>query len=226
VQGVLTSIAEAVRTADGVAAVQVVVAGSTADPAWMLGEAGFVAGAGFSDRLRECRERGARLVSYDAAEPRQRLLPDRRTRMLADGAWRPLHGYIQQLEWRDYAATPIPVRGSGGAINCYLAPGAGVSEGLMRFFRAMAEVAAAAVAPALDAAAEASARIERLTSREREVLELVRIGCSNAELAERLGMRERTARTHMSRILGKLEVASRTQAALLANRLPIGPAGS
>lgn len=57
-----------------------------------------------------------------------------------------------------------------------------------------------------------------LTEREREILALVAAGQSNKEIARRLVISERTARTHVSHILGKLGVASRTQAALLAVR--------
>jgi DNA-binding NarL/FixJ family response regulator len=57
---------------------------------------------------------------------------------------------------------------------------------------------------------------EPLTERELEVLGLVAKGHANKEIAARLGITERTARTHVSNILGKLDLASRTQAALWA----------
>jgi NarL family two-component system response regulator LiaR len=55
-----------------------------------------------------------------------------------------------------------------------------------------------------------------LTSRELEVLRLIAQGKSNREIAEDLVLAEMTVRTHVSNILGKLHVASRTQAALYA----------
>ena len=58
--------------------------------------------------------------------------------------------------------------------------------------------------------------IEPLTSREKEVLSQLAKGASNKEIAYELGITERTARTHVSNILGKLGLASRTQAALYA----------
>ena len=58
--------------------------------------------------------------------------------------------------------------------------------------------------------------VEPLTEREREVLALVGQGASNKEIASSLFITERTARTHVSNILGKLGLASRTQAALWA----------
>jgi DNA-binding NarL/FixJ family response regulator len=68
---------------------------------------------------------------------------------------------------------------------------------------------------------------EDLTPREREVLGLVAEGASNRQIAETLVVSERTARTHVSAILSKLGLVSRTQAALWAVRegLMPGPEG-
>lgn len=57
-----------------------------------------------------------------------------------------------------------------------------------------------------------------LTARERQILVLVARGRSNKEIAAELVISERTARTHVSNLLGKLELSSRTQAALVAVR--------
>ena len=57
-----------------------------------------------------------------------------------------------------------------------------------------------------------------LTSRELEVLRLVGAGKANKAIAAELGITERTARTHVSNILRKLGLSSRTQAALWAVR--------
>jgi DNA-binding NarL/FixJ family response regulator len=56
----------------------------------------------------------------------------------------------------------------------------------------------------------------RLTPRERGVLTLVAEGASNREIAKTLAVSERTASTHVSAILMKLGLSSRTQAALWA----------
>jgi len=58
--------------------------------------------------------------------------------------------------------------------------------------------------------------VEPLTAREKEVLSQLAKGAANKEIAYELGITERTARTHVSNILGKLALASRTQAALYA----------
>jgi DNA-binding CsgD family transcriptional regulator len=59
----------------------------------------------------------------------------------------------------------------------------------------------------------------RLTRREEQVLVLVCEGCSNAEIAARLFLSERTVHHHVSAVLRKLDVESRTQAVSAAQRL-------
>ncbi|MFC9559448.1 response regulator [Agromyces sp. NPDC056965] len=58
--------------------------------------------------------------------------------------------------------------------------------------------------------------LAKLTEREREVLAGLGRGRSNADLAGELGISESTAKTHVSRVLGKLGVSSRMEAAVLA----------
>jgi DNA-binding NarL/FixJ family response regulator len=62
-----------------------------------------------------------------------------------------------------------------------------------------------------------------LSARERDILVLVAAGKSNRQIAEELTISERTARTHVSNILAKLNLRSRTQAALLAIQQGIAP---
>ena len=59
----------------------------------------------------------------------------------------------------------------------------------------------------------------QLTNRELEVMRLIADGFSNAVIAKRLGISEGTVKTHVSSLLGKLQLSDRTQAAALAWRL-------
>jgi NarL family two-component system response regulator LiaR len=60
---------------------------------------------------------------------------------------------------------------------------------------------------------------ESLTERETEVLRLLATGLSNKEIAQELVIGEKTVKTHVSNILAKLNIRSRTQAALYAARI-------
>ncbi|MET8944027.1 response regulator transcription factor [Streptomyces sp. NPDC004542] len=61
-------------------------------------------------------------------------------------------------------------------------------------------------------------RLDRLTDRERAVLVLIAEGLSNTDIAGRMHLSTGTVKDHVSAVLGKLEVNSRVQAALLAER--------
>ncbi|AWI30994.1 response regulator transcription factor [Streptomyces sp. ICN441] len=82
--------------------------------------------------------------------------------------------------------------------------------------RLLAEFAAPTPVPSRDAAV-----LDVLTRREREVLSCLGEGLSNAEIAVRLRMAEATVKTHVSRLLGKLELRSRVQAGVLAKELGV-----
>jgi NarL family two-component system response regulator LiaR len=79
--------------------------------------------------------------------------------------------------------------------------------------RVVEEVAAPAAPPPPDPG---------LTPREREVLALVARGLANKRIAQELGIAEKTVKIHVSRVLHKLGVADRTQAALYAVREGLG----
>jgi len=66
--------------------------------------------------------------------------------------------------------------------------------------------------------AEEATRVSRLTDRERAVLTLVAEGLSNADIGARIHLSAGTVKDHVSAILTKLRVASRVQAALIAQR--------
>ena len=65
--------------------------------------------------------------------------------------------------------------------------------------------------------------VSALTERERAVLTLIAGGRTNREIADELVISERTARTHVSNVLRKLRLTSRTQAALVAVREGLVP---
>ena len=82
-----------------------------------------------------------------------------------------------------------------------------------------------AAAKALTASLRApKSAVEELTPRERDVVVLIAEGGTNRQIANKLGVTERTARTHVSNILAKLGLASRTQAAMWAVHHGLVPA--
>lgn len=74
---------------------------------------------------------------------------------------------------------------------------------------------------ALDLAFSTDEPVVPLTSREKEVLELVAKGANNMDISKKLFIREVTVKTHMNNIFKKLNVSNRTQAILLAMQMNI-----
>ena len=68
----------------------------------------------------------------------------------------------------------------------------------------------------LDRAVKARTRLEGLTGREREVVGLVGVGLSNAEIAANLHVVEGTVKAHVSAVLAQLGLKNRVQLAILA----------
>lgn len=114
----------------------------------------------------------------------------------------------------------------GGLLACWVASGAAWATVSVRRRRAapseimpdvLAESHVAAVQPPSRVNAERDWRV-RLTPREIEVLRLMATSHGNRDIAEQLGISQETVRTHVKRILHKLEQPDRTQAVLAALR--------
>lgn len=121
-------------------------------------------------------------------------------------------------------ADPDDLVGAVHAVACghaLLAPEVTVRV-IERFARQLEAERNTAAAPAGHAAAgpqpdPAQQRLlASLTTREREVLELVAAGLSNAEIASRMFVAEATVKTHVSNLLGKVQVRDRVQAVVFA----------
>jgi DNA-binding NarL/FixJ family response regulator len=108
-------------------------------------------------------------------------------------------GYVLKGAAGEEIATAVRTVAGGGAVF-----GAGVA----------AHVLALSATPRPTEASDESG----LTDREREVLEQLATGSSNAQIARTLGLSLKTVQNYVSRILDKLQVADRTQAALHAQR--------
>jgi DNA-binding NarL/FixJ family response regulator len=143
-------------------------------------------------------------------------------------------GVLRELRTRGYTCRVLILTTVGSAADVQRALAAG-ADGFVLTDATGAELAAAVrgahagVRPLSASAAEllgprpstpaAPAGLSALTAREREVLRLLGEGLSNREIARALTLAERTVKTHVSNVLAKLDVASRTQAALLAQGL-------
>ncbi len=92
---------------------------------------------------------------------------------------------------------------------------------LRRFQPASAAPALSADAAPDDPAPDQTALVEPLSTRELEVLRLIELGLSNAEIADRLSLAPSTVKTHINNIYGKLGVQTRVRAILRAKELKL-----
>ena len=168
---------------------------------------------------RCCWRRARRRAAAPAAPTRPPTSAPRRrgTRSAAPSRppgsrWREAEAFVAAGD-RDAAAESL---GAAHAVAVRLGAGwlRSEIEGLAARARLTLEVAAEA--PEAEPAADEDTF--GLTSRERQVLALVAEGATNREIGATLYMAEKTASVHVSRILGKLNVRSRTEAAAVAHR--------
>ena len=130
--------------------------------------------------------------------------------------WRQAQAALERGD-RDAAAPPL-AEASRTAERLGAAWLAGEAEGLA----SRARLSLAAPAPDGAGAGSDDEAPFGLTPRELQVLGLVAAGATNREIGERLYMAEKTASVHVSRILTKLDVRGRTEAAAVAHRHGIG----
>jgi DNA-binding NarL/FixJ family response regulator len=172
----------------------------------------------------------ARLATAEAELARARGEDDPILWAAAAAAWTELaHPYPAAIAiWRQAQAELS--RGDREAATAALSASSAIATGLgaawlqaeIDGFAARARLSVAAD-PATDEPGPEPEEVPfGLTPRELQVLELVASGATNREIGERLFMAEKTASVHVSRILTKLDVRGRTEAAAVAHRHGIG----
>jgi DNA-binding NarL/FixJ family response regulator len=140
-----------------------------------------------------------RLLMQEAEPPRVLVLTTFDIDEYVYGALRAgASGFLLKDAPEDQLLAAIHVAADGGAL---FSPG--VTRRLIERFAQLGEIAAP---PALD----------ELSPREIEVLQVVARGLSNAEIAKKLVLSEHTVKSHVARILQKLDLRDRTQAVILA----------
>ncbi len=172
----------------------------------------------------------ARLATAEAELSRARGAPDPGAFAAAAAAWsaalRPYPAALADLARAEALAAAGDRDGAQAALDDVLGTArrlgapwlSGQAEGLAR--RARLTVAGAEPVAAEEPGEDVGADDPfGLTPRERQVLELLSRGATNREIGAELFMAEKTASVHVSRILSKLGVRTRTEAAAVAHRL-------
>jgi DNA-binding CsgD family transcriptional regulator/tetratricopeptide (TPR) repeat protein len=182
------------------------------------------------DRLRAAADEGgpverAHLADGEAEMARARNRPSARAWSAAAAAWEEVERPypVAQARWHEAEAHVAAGDRSQAAQAAQVALGAAERLGsrwLEAEVRGLAERARLELGGAVeDASAPAAAEDPfGLTPRERQVLALLAEGATNRQIGRALFMAEKTASVHVSRILAKLGVQGRTQAAALAHR--------
>jgi DNA-binding CsgD family transcriptional regulator len=118
------------------------------------------------------------------------------------------------VEWVDGGSSRVDavlIAGTGSLIACTLSSTALVRDGLVvGVFTAITRVHRASLAPAVAP--------ERLTPRQFEILQLIAIGTTTAEIAQTLHLSRETVRNHVRAVLVKLNAKSRLEAVAIARR--------
>jgi DNA-binding NarL/FixJ family response regulator len=164
----------------------------------------------------------ARLLVAEAHATRAEGRPDPGAWARAAFAWEALERPYDAAEARWYEAEAHVAAGDREAAGRAVGVALETAERLGAAWLAREARGLAARARLEVAAAESPAAVDSepfgLTARERQVLELLAAGATNRQIGETLYMAEKTASVHVSRILSKLDVRSRTEAAAVAHR--------
>lgn len=144
---VLDAMAREVQQSAGVVGTQFITVSPMSRQLKVMGSAGFAEVHTFFDLMLASHRRGAELATYQAMDAgRQIVYPHRKSEMLANPDWQPLHEYISQLDWEDFVSTPLMIRGrAAGVLNVYMEPNYHAGPMTLDFFTAMAEQASLAV---------------------------------------------------------------------------------
>jgi PAS domain S-box-containing protein len=143
----LDAVAREIVMTENISAVQILALDDPGEELRVLGMAGFGDATGFIERLRACRQRGARVLFLDAFSTRMPVVvPHRKPMIMTDPAWEPLHAIMGEPDWDGFVSMPLVVRGRAlGVINAYYVPGEDPGPSSLAFLEAMADHAAVAI---------------------------------------------------------------------------------